>query len=73
MGRPGKAAFLGCRRKRRHETVEQAERAAVYALGKSDAERLVVYACHLCGGFHLSSHRGRGWVLEARKEVDDGR
>lgn len=52
---PPKPAHVTCRKKRRYPDELTARAAAMWSISQSETERLWVYACELCKGWHLTS------------------
>lgn len=58
----------GCARKRRYQSLVQAERYVVGFAVTGVAEGLEAYECEFCGFFHLG-HPNRRWTEPARADA----
>lgn len=54
------AEFRACGRKRRYETRVEAAKAAEKSSRRKDAQKIFVYECPYCGGWHLTHRRPKG-------------
>lgn len=68
MGRPKKTAWSLCRRKKFYGDELEAKTAAIALLELPDVNRVRVYPCRFCGGYHVTRGSGWCWIFEAKKE-----
>ncbi len=52
-------AYHACERKRRFESMAEAQKAASRGSRRKDAPQLYAYRCELCGGWHLTHRKPR--------------